>query len=119
VQTNLSTRALCEIPVQRGFYLATLAHCMEYHSRRPDGQQDFSNWFGKGGYEMTGPWGKAVVPNITSHPTKGIGSWSDTEIKRALTHGVARDGRPFKQPMARQIYFSKWTRLISMPRLPG
>jgi len=44
---------------------------MEYHSRRPDGQQDFSNWFGKGGYEMTGPWGKAVVPNITSHPTKG------------------------------------------------
>jgi mono/diheme cytochrome c family protein len=94
-------------PVQRGFYLATLAHCMECHSRRPDGQQDFSNWFGKGGHEMTGPWGKAVVPNITSHPTKGIGSWSDTEIKRALTHGVARDGRPFKQPMARQIYFSK------------
>jgi mono/diheme cytochrome c family protein len=94
-------------PIQRGFYLATLAHCMECHSRRPDGQQDFSNWFGKGGHEMTGPWGKAVVPNITSHPTKGIGSWSDAEIKRALTHGVARDGRPFKQPMARQIYFSK------------
>jgi mono/diheme cytochrome c family protein len=94
-------------PVRRGFYLATLAHCMECHSRRPDGQQDFSNWFGKGGHEMTGPWGKAVAPNITSHPTKGIGSWSDTEIKRALTHGVARDGRPFKQPMARQIYFSK------------
>jgi len=94
-------------PIQRGFYLATLAHCMECHSRRPDGQQDFSNWFGKGGYEMTGPWGKAVVSNITSHPTKGIGSWNDAEIKRALTHGVARDGRPFKQPMARQIYFSK------------
>jgi mono/diheme cytochrome c family protein len=94
-------------PIQRGFYLATLAHCMECHSRRPDGQQDFSSWLGKGGHEMTGPWGKAVVPNITSHPTKGIGSWSDTEIKRSLTHGVARDGRPFKQPMARQIYFSK------------
>jgi mono/diheme cytochrome c family protein len=94
-------------PVQRGFYLASLAHCMECHSRRPDGQQDFSSWLGKGGYEMIGPWGKAVVPNITSHETKGIGSWSDAEIKRALTHGVARDGRPFKQPMARQIYFSK------------
>jgi hypothetical protein len=49
----------------------------------------------------------SAYTNITSHPTKGIGSWSDTEIKRALTHGVARDGRPFKQPMARQIYFSK------------
>jgi mono/diheme cytochrome c family protein len=94
-------------PIRRGFYLATLAHCMECHSRRPDGQQDFSNWFGKGGHEMTGPWGKAVVPNITSHATKGIGSWSDAEIKRSLTHGVARDGRPFKLPMARQIYFSK------------
>jgi len=94
-------------PIRRGFYLATLAHCMECHSRRPDGQQDFSNWFGKGGYEMTGPWGKAVVPNITSHATKGIGSWSDADIKRSLTHGVARDGRPFKLPMARQIYFSK------------
>lgn len=94
-------------PIRRGFYLATLAHTMECHSRRPDGQQDFSNWFGKGGHEMTGPWGKAVVPNITSHATKGIGSWSDAEIKRSLTHGVARDGRPFKLPMARQIYFSK------------
>jgi mono/diheme cytochrome c family protein len=94
-------------PVKRGFYLATLAHCMECHSRRPDGRQDFSNWFGRGGYEMAGPWGKAVVPNITSHPTKGIGGWSDAEIKRSLTHGVARDGRLFKQPMARQVYFSK------------
>ena len=94
-------------PVQRGFYLASLAHCMECHSRRPDGQQDFTGGLGKGGHEMTGPWGKAVVPNITSHRTKGIGGWSDAEIKRALTHGVARDGRPFKQPMARQIYFSK------------
>jgi hypothetical protein len=27
-------------PVKRGFYLATLAHCMEGHSRKPDGVQD-------------------------------------------------------------------------------
>jgi mono/diheme cytochrome c family protein len=94
-------------PVKRGFYLATLAHCMECHSRRSDGRQDFSNSYGRGGYEMAGPWGKATVSNITSHPTKGIGGWSNAEIRRALTHGVARDGRPFKQPMARQVYFSK------------
>jgi hypothetical protein len=37
--------------------------------------------------------------NITSHPTRGIGSWSDAEIKRALTDGVSRDGRPLANTM--------------------
>jgi mono/diheme cytochrome c family protein len=96
-------------PVRRGFYLATIAHCMECHSRRADGVQDYKGSWGKGGYEFTGPWGKAVASNITSHPTAGIGAWSDAEIKRALTHGVGRDGRAFKQPMARQIYFNRMT----------
>lgn len=96
-------------PVRRGFYLATIAHCMECHSRRADGVQDYKGSWGKGGYEFTGPWGKAVASNITSHATAGIGAWSDAEIKRALTHGVGRDGRAFKQPMARQIYFSRMT----------
>src|SRR5262249_38666107 len=96
-------------PLKRGFYLATIAHCMECHSRRPDGVQDFKAWFGKGGHEMTGPFGAVVVKNITSHPQSGVGAWSDDEIKRALTKGVGRDGRAFKQPMARQIYFSRMT----------
>jgi mono/diheme cytochrome c family protein len=96
-------------PVKRGFYLATIAHCMECHSRRPDGTQDFRNGLGKGGHEMTGPFGAVTVSNITSHPKSGIGAWSDAEIKRALTHGVSRDGRAFKLPMARQVYFSKMT----------
>ena len=30
-------------------------------------------------------------------------------MKRALTQGVGRDGRAFKLPMARQVYFSKMT----------
>jgi mono/diheme cytochrome c family protein len=96
-------------PVKRGFYLATIAHCMECHSRRPEGGQDYKNWFGKGGHEMKGPFGVVKVRNITSHKTAGIGDWSDAEIKRALTHGVGRDGRQFKPPMARQAYFSKMT----------
>jgi mono/diheme cytochrome c family protein len=96
-------------PVKRGFYLATIAHCMECHARRADGVQDYNNAWGKGGYEFTGPWGKAVASNITSHPRSGIGAWSDAELKRALTHGVGRDGRAFKLPMARQMYFSRMT----------
>jgi mono/diheme cytochrome c family protein len=96
-------------PVKRGFYLATIAHCMECHARRPDGVNDYKNHWGKGGYEFTGPFGKVITSNITSHKTAGIGAWSDAELKRALTHGVGRDGRAFKTPMARQIYFSKMT----------
>jgi hypothetical protein len=36
-------------------------------------------------------------------------AWTDDEIKRALTHGVGRDGRAFKLPMARQAYYGKLT----------
>jgi mono/diheme cytochrome c family protein len=96
-------------PVTRGFYLSTIAHCMECHGRRADGVADYKNALGKGGYIFTGPWGAAVVSNITSHPKSGIGAWTDADIKRALTHGVSRDGRAFKQPMARQGYFSHMT----------
>jgi mono/diheme cytochrome c family protein len=96
-------------PVKRGFYLATIGHCMECHARRPDGTQDFKNWWGKGGNVMKGPFGAVAVSNITSHPKSGIGAWSDAEIKRALTQGLSRDGRAFKPPMARQMFFSKLT----------
>ena len=95
--------------LKRGFYLATIAHCMECHARDATGRPDFKARWGKGGHEMTGPFGKVTVSNITSHPTKGIGSWTDAEVKTALTKGVSRDGRVFKLPMARQVYFSKLT----------
>ena len=96
-------------PVKRGFYLATMAHCMECHGRRPDRIQDYKNSWGKGGYVFVEPWGSVVTANITSHPKSGIGAWTDAEIRRALTHGVSRDGRAFKPPMARQEYFSRMT----------
>ena len=94
-------------PIKRGFYLATIAHCMECHARRPDGTPGYKDSFGKGGHVMTGPFGQALVVNITSHPTKGIGAWSDAQIRRVLTEGIGHDGRALKQPMARQIYFKK------------
>jgi len=100
-------QALLRDPVQRGFYLATIAHCMECHAKGADGALNFRTGLGKGGYEMKGPYGSVTVSNITSHPTKGVGNWSDVELKRALTHGVSRDGRAFKPPMARQRYYSR------------
>jgi hypothetical protein len=39
-----------------------------------------------------------------SHPTKGIGDWSDDEIGRAITKGIARDGHALRPPMAYGFY---------------
>jgi mono/diheme cytochrome c family protein len=95
--------------VKRGFYLATIAHCMECHARTPDGKQDYVNWWGRGG-ALFGPPGKEVkATNITSHKTAGVGAWSDAEIRRVLTQGVGRNGRPLVQQMQRQVYFAKMT----------
>jgi len=96
-------------PVKRGFYLATIAHCMECHSRRPDGVQDYAAWWGRGGFEFRDTWGAAVARNISSHKTAGIGDWTDAEIRRVLVEGIGRDGRTLKPPMARHIYFKKMT----------
>ena len=96
-------------PLKRGFYIATIAHCMECHARRPDGTPGYADSWGRGGHVMKGPFGEVTVSNITSHPTKGIGAMSDADIKRVLTQGIGRDGRKLKPPMARQEYFAKMT----------
>jgi mono/diheme cytochrome c family protein len=89
--------------LKRGFYLATAAHCMECHTPRVRGESDFSS-IGKGGMEFPGPWGVSVSANITSDKEKGIGGWTDAEIKRAITQGVARDGTRLKPPMGYPYY---------------
>ncbi len=96
-------------PARRGFYLATIAHCMECHSRLSDGSYDFGRQLGKGGYEMKGPFGSVIVRNISSSKSAGIGDWTDDDIKKALTEGVGRDGRAFKPPMARHVWYAKMT----------
>jgi mono/diheme cytochrome c family protein len=91
-------------PVKRGFYLVTIAHCMECHTPMVRGQRDLLNDLGKGGFEFRGPWGVSVARNITSHKEKGIGDWSDAEIKRAITQGVRKDGTRLKPPMGYEWY---------------
>jgi len=90
--------------VKRGFYLATAAHCMECHTPRVRGRLDFTGGLGKGGEEFPGPWGVSVSANITSDKERGLGNWSDAEIKRAITQGVARDGTKLKPPMGYPFY---------------
>jgi mono/diheme cytochrome c family protein len=90
--------------VKKGFYLVTIGHCMECHTPMGPKGREFETSYGKGGFEFPGPWGKSVSRNITSHKEKGIGAWSDDEIKRAITKGVSRDGSPLKPPMGYGFY---------------
>src|SRR6516164_7620003 len=76
---------------KRGFYLGTIAHCMECHSRWPDGTQDYKTWYGKGGYIFKGPFGQVPAKNISSHKERGIGAWTDAEIRDALVKGIDRN----------------------------
>jgi mono/diheme cytochrome c family protein len=89
--------------VKRGFYLATIAHCMECHSPLGPKGRDFTR-MGAGGFELKGPWGVSVSRNITSSKTKGLGGWTDAEIKRAITQGISRDGSTLKPPMGFAFY---------------
>jgi mono/diheme cytochrome c family protein len=97
-------------PVGRGAYLVTIGHCMECHTAWSRGVSDFKAGLGRGGRVFPPPPGSpdgtpgATAANITSDPASGIGAWSDAEIGHAITHGLARDGRVLKPPMAYAYY---------------
>jgi mono/diheme cytochrome c family protein len=98
------TEAMLSDKVKQGFYLATIAHCMECHTPMGSRGREFANKLGAGGFEFPGPWGVSVSRNITSSKTKGIGGWTDDEIKRAVTQGVSKDGSKLNPPMGFYYY---------------
>jgi hypothetical protein len=91
-------------PVRRGMYLVTLGHCLECHTPDVAGKRDYTASAGKGGRTFPGPWGESRSSNITSHPTLGLGGWTDNEIKRAIAQGISRHGHRLKPPMAFAAY---------------
>ena len=98
------TEAMMGDKLKKGFYLATIAHCMECHTPMDKGVRQWDTRLGAGGFEFPGPWGVSVSRNITSSKTKGIGGWTDAEIKRAITTGVSKDGSHLKPPMGFHYY---------------
>ncbi len=97
------TEAMLKNKTKNGFYLATIGHCMECHTPLEKGHHDWAKT-GTGGMEFPGPWGKSVSRNITQSKSKGIGSWTDAQIRRAITTGVAKDGSHLKPPMGFGYY---------------
>jgi mono/diheme cytochrome c family protein len=98
------TEAMMSDKLKKGFYLATIAHCMECHTPMGPRGREFATKMGAGGFEFPGPWGVSTSRNITSHKEKGIGAWTDDEIKRAITTGVRKDGTKLKPPMGFHYY---------------
>ena len=89
---------------RRGYYLATIGHCMDCHSPREKGVSQMRTEMGVGKHDFKGPWGTSTARNITSDKEKGLGNWTDTEIKRAITTGVSRNGDKLKPPMGFGAY---------------
>jgi mono/diheme cytochrome c family protein len=93
--------------VRRGAYLATIAHCLECHTPIENGMLSLDSALGAGGRPflpsfvkgLPESWKGSVSRNLTAHPERGLGVWSDVEIKRAITQGIGRDGRRMQEPM--------------------
>lgn len=88
-----------------GAYIAgPLAHCLECHTLHlPDGRLDESK-LGGGGFVLQGPWGETISANITPDKATGLGTWTDAEIKAAITQGVRKDGTKLAPPMGFDFY---------------
>src|SRR5690606_24693312 len=98
------TEAQANAKATKGFYLATIAHCLECHTPLGPKGREMATRLGAGGFEFPGPWGVSVARNVTASKTRGIGGWTDTEVKKAITQGVRKDGTRLKPPMGYHYY---------------
>jgi mono/diheme cytochrome c family protein len=99
-----TTEAELNTPQNRGHYLANIAHCMECHTPMGPRGREFATKLGTGGFKFPGPWGESISRNIAQSKEKGLGGWTDAEIKRAITTGMSRDGSKLKPPMGFHCY---------------
>jgi mono/diheme cytochrome c family protein len=98
-------------PVRRGEYLAQIGHCMDCHTPKiANGTGPDSSRVGVGGRVVIGLAGQVPSANITSDRQRGIGTWTDEQIIRAITQGIAADGRRLLPPMPYSNYAQMTTR---------
>src|SRR5262249_1759853 len=80
--------------VAYGDYLVNaVIHCHECHTPMVGPQPDFANQYMAGGLVIQVFGVGLRTRNITQDKETGIGDWTDAEIKRAITQGIAKDGR--------------------------
>lgn len=74
-------------PVERGRYIFSVAGCQGCHTDPNSADQ-----IGAGGRALRTPFGTFYGPNVTPHPERGIGRWSEADFIRAFREGVRPDG---------------------------
>lgn len=78
------------LETSRGEYLFQAAGCLACHTAKDDAIEPLA-----GGHEFKTPFGTFYSPNITPHPTRGIGRWTFRDFDNALRRGRAPDGSAY------------------------
>jgi mono/diheme cytochrome c family protein len=76
--------------VERGAYLARASGCVSCHTNTATEGLALA-----GGPPLDTPFGTFVPPNVTPHPTSGIGRWTIQDFARAVRQGVSPGGDPY------------------------
>jgi mono/diheme cytochrome c family protein len=80
-------RAAAQGDAKRGEYLAKAGGCLGCHTAEGEKPVPYA-----GGRALKTPFGNFYGPNITPHPTAGIGRWNEGDFARALRAGLRPDG---------------------------
>lgn len=92
--------------LRRGEYLATIMDCAGCHTPgiflgKPDMERRFAG--SEVGFQIPG-LGTFFPSNLTSDKVTGIGSWSETDIVKAVRQGARPDGRMLAPAMPYKNY---------------
>jgi cbb3-type cytochrome c oxidase subunit III len=80
-------------PVARGGHLVATLGCALCHSPVDDSKRILPGMTLAGGLLIRiNPFGDFPTGNLTSDKATGLGSWTNDEIRRAITKGILRDG---------------------------
>jgi len=94
--------AFAQTPVERGKYLVnSILACGNCHTPKTASGEPIADKELSGGLVFTTPAFDATASNITPDRDTGIGTWSDAEIKQAMTEGIRPNhGRLAGVPLA-------------------
>jgi mono/diheme cytochrome c family protein len=96
---------------RRGQYIAALGTCTLCHTAGPNLTQPWQAYPEMGG-GLRVNWrvfGTTYSRNLTPDAETGLGAWSKDEIRRAITSGIARDGRQMHWQAMPWDHFSNLT----------
>ena len=79
--------AFAQGDAKNGAYVAKAAGCIGCHTDTAPGAVSYA-----GGRLLETPFGKFYGPNITPHPERGMGKWSEADFRRALRLGERPGG---------------------------